>query len=64
MTTFRPFTNEHHNSKTNISKEIVVKETIVLSGEKFICLDTPIIKLCTLSCVSITPFGFPVEPEV
>ena len=52
------------NSNTNISKQIVVTDTITLLLLKSIIFFVPSKKLTIFLCLSITPFGFPVEPEV
>ena len=62
ITIVNPFCNGSKDSKTNISKQKVVTETITSS--KWITLQVASIKLFTFLCVSITPLGFPVEPEV
>ena len=43
---------------------MVVKETITFLELKSISFFIPFTKLCRFLCVIITPFGFPVEPEV
>ena len=59
-----PDVNAHHISNPNISKHIVVTETITLSSEKSMIFFIPFTKLFKFLFVTITPFGFPVEPDV
>ena len=51
------------DSNTKMSKHIVVTETIFLFL-KGITSQVPKIKFVTFTCFTITPLGFPVEPEV
>ena len=62
-TTFNPLQTGNKLSTTNISKLIVVIDTTVFPFIGVI-LFIEYIKLTTLLCLIITPFGFPVEPDV
>ncbi|MNI47072.1 hypothetical protein D3C73_1015690 [compost metagenome] len=59
-----PLDNGTHVSKTKISKDIVVRQSMLFPGVKLISLAIASMKLCTAWWVIMTPFGFPVDPDV
>ena len=63
-TSVNPDVSEHHISNPNISKQIVVTDTIILFSLNSICCFVPFIKLFKFLFVIITPLGNPVEPDV
>ena len=64
ITNFKPKHNEHHSSNPNISKQIVVTDTIVLFLLKSINSFIELTKLPKFLWLILTPLGFPVEPDV
>src|SRR4051812_11698958 len=62
--TVKPRVKVQHSSSTEISKERLVTASHCPGGSRGTRWSMPAKKLITLPCVTTTPLGWPVEPDV